>query len=352
MAEEKTEKPTPRKLKRAREQGQVPRSREMQSALVFMVVVMVLGFIYNRTLNTLIPIMVLWRDLDTAAFGDPASTIYTAWKPIISLWVYVVILLGIAVLITVFLVNWAFGGLVIAWKRLVPNLNALNPVNNIKNLFSLNKLVETIYGIIKLFVITWVVYGYVKVHWASLISVIGVNFKAQVYEFISVVNGLLWRVGFVYVGIAILDWYYQKWNYMRNMRMTKQEVKEELKAMEGNPQIKRKIRQKMYAVAMRRMFMDIKNATAVVTNPTEFAVAIQYNESMIAPKIVAKGTGWLAKRIKAIARRHKVPIFRRPKLARRLFWEHEVGDYIKPDFYLEVAKIIRDVIIKKRGGRR
>ncbi len=352
MADEKTEKPTPRKLRKAREQGQVPRSREMQSALVFLAVVATLSMVYNKTLNTLTRLMILWRDLSPDALLKPEQTIYTAWKPVISLWIWTVLLLGAVVIVVVFFTNMAFGGFVLAWKRLIPRMDALNPVSNLKSMFSLNKLVETLFGIVKLFIISAVVYFYLKDHWAALISVMGVNFKAQMYEFIEVVNSLLWRVGIIYLLIAIVDWYYQKWHYMKNMRMTKQEVKEEMKAMEGNPQIKSKIRQKMYAMVMRRMLIDTKNATAVITNPTEFAVAIQYDESMIAPKIVAKGTGWMAKRIKDIARKHGIPIFRRPKLARRLFWEHEVGDYIKPDFYIEVAKIIRDVIMRKNRSRR
>ncbi len=352
MADEKTEKPTPRKLRKAREQGQVPRSREMQSALVFLAVVATLSMVYNKTLNTLTRLMILWRDLSPDALLKPEQTIYTAWKPVISLWIWTVLLLGAVVIVVVFFTNMAFGGFVLAWKRLIPRMDALNPVSNLKSMFSLNKLVETLFGIVKLFIISAVVYFYLKDHWAALISVMGVNFKAQMYEFIEVVNSLLWRVGVIYLLIAIVDWYYQKWHYMKNMRMTKQEVKEEMKAMEGNPQIKSKIRQKMYAMVMRRMLIDTKNATAVITNPTEFAVAIQYDESMIAPKIVAKGTGWMAKRIKDIARKHGIPIFRRPKLARRLFWEHEVGDYIKPDFYIEVAKIIRDVIMRKNRSRR
>ena len=352
MADEKTEKPTPRKLRKAREQGQVPRSREMQSALVFLAVVATLSMVYNKTLNTLTRLMILWRDLSPDALLKPEQTIYTAWKPVISLWIWTVLLLGAVVIVVVFFTNMAFGGFVLAWKRLIPRMDALNPVSNLKSMFSLNKLVETLFGIVKLFIISAVVYFYLKDHWTALISVMGVNFKAQMYEFIEVVNSLLWRVGIIYLLIAIVDWYYQKWHYMKNMRMTKQEVKEEMKAMEGNPQIKSKIRQKMYAMVMRRMLIDTKNATAVITNPTEFAVAIQYDESMIAPKIVAKGTGWMAKRIKDIARKHGIPIFRRPKLARRLFWEHEVGDYIKPDFYIEVAKIIRDVIMRKNRSRR
>ncbi len=351
MADEKTEKPTPRKLRRAREQGQVPRSREMQAALVFLSVVMMLGFVYNKTLYTLVHLMVVWRDLPKEALLYPQETIYSAWKPVISLWVWTTALLGFVVLIVVVIANAVFGGFVLAWKRLIPRLDTLNPVSNLKNMFSLNKLVETVFGIVKLFIITAVVYFYLKDHWSALIGVMGVNFKAQMFEFINVVNTLLWRVGLVYLIIAIIDWYYQKWNYMRNMRMTKQEVKEEMKAMEGNPQVKSKIKQKMYAMAMRRMLVDVKNATAVVTNPTEYAVALLYEEDMIAPKIIAKGTGWMAKRIKDIARKNNIPIFRRPKLARRLFWEHEVGDYIKPDFYLEVAKIIRDVIMKKKSRR-
>ncbi|NOZ91918.1 MAG: EscU/YscU/HrcU family type III secretion system export apparatus switch protein [Dictyoglomi bacterium] len=352
MADEKTEKPTPRKLRRAREQGQVPRSREMQSALVFLAVVVVLGMVYNKTLYTLTRLLILWRDISPESLLKPEQTIYSAWKPVISLWVWTVVLLGAVVLVVVVLTNMVFGGFVLAWKRLIPRLDALNPISNLKNMFSLNKLMETLFGIVKLFVISAVVYLYLKDHWAALISVMGVNFKAQMYEFIEVVNSLLWRVGLIYLLIAVVDWYYQKWHYMKNMRMTKQEVKEEMKAMEGNPQVKSKIRQKMYAMVMRRMLIDTKNATAVITNPTEFAVAIQYEENMVAPKVVAKGTGWMAKRIKDIARKHGIPIFRRPRLARRLFWEHEVGDYIKPDFYLEVAKIIRDVIMRKRRGRR
>lgn len=352
MPDERTEKPTPRKLQKARQQGNVPRSREILSAMTFLVVIVLLRFLYNNVLVVLTNVMILWRDLSMSSYVSPEETIYAAWKPIVGLWIWIVIFMGIAILLTNVVVTAIFGGLVFTFHRLIPRLDALNPVSNLKNLFSLNKLMETLFGIVKLVVITTVVYLYLREHWNTLVAVMGVNFKAQLYEFMVVVNSLLWRVGIIYLIIGLLDWYYQKWNYMRNMRMTKQEVKEELKAMEGNPQVKRKIRQKMYAIVMRRMMMNTKNATAVITNPTEFAVAIKYEDDMIAPQIVAKGTGWLAQRIKRIAKRYNIPIFRRPKLARRLFWAHEVGDYIKPEFYVEIARIIRDVILRKEKNRR
>ena len=352
MPDERTEKPTPRKLQRARQQGHVPRSREILSAITFLVVIVLLRFLYNNVLVVLTNVMILWRDISISSYGYPEETIYAAWKPVVSLWIWIVIFIGIAILLTNVIVTAIFGGFVFTFHRLIPRLDALNPVSNLRNLFSLNKLIETLFGIAKLVVITIVVYLYLRGHWNTMVAVMGINFKAQLYEFMIVVNSLLWRVGIIYLLIGVLDWYYQKWSYMRNMRMTKQEVKEELKAMEGNPQVKRKIRQKMYAIVMRKMLMNTKSATAVITNPTEFAVAIKYEDDMIAPQIVAKGTGWLAQRIKKIARRYNIPIFRRPKLARRLFWTHEVGDYIKPEFYVEIAHIIRDVILRKEKNRR
>jgi len=344
---ERTEKPTPRKLQRARQRGHVPRSREMQAAVAFAAVVFLIPWVVRVYLNLYSSLMAGWI---TATSELGASDIaYAMWGQILKNLIILTAVVGAAVLLANIAVSMFFGGWVLAWSRLIPKLDALSPVQNLKNLFSLNRLAQTIFSVAKLVLITWLVYAFVKGRWYQFVATVGVSYGPELYGFVRGVLDLLMYVALLYFVLALLDWYYQRWSYMRSMMMTKEEVKEELKSTEGNPRIKSAIRRKMYALVMRRMLWDVRKATVVVTNPTEFAVALRYTADMPAPRVVAKGAGWLAGKIKMIARRQGIPIFRRPALARRLFFAHEVGDYIKPDFYLEVAELISKVLMKERG---
>ncbi len=344
---ERTERPTPRKLQRARQRGHVPRSREMQAAVAFAAVVLLVPWIVNVYLDLYGSLMAGWI---TAVFQPSGSDlIYALWGQILIKLVVLVAVVGAVVLLANVGGAIFFGGWVLAWARLTPRFDALSPVQNLKSLFSLNRLTQTIFSIAKLILITWLVYTFVKGRWYQFVATVGVSYGPELYGFIRGISDLLMYAALLYFALAILDWYYQRWSYIRSMMMTKEEVKEELKSTEGNPRVKSAIRKKMYALVMRRMLWDVNKATVVVTNPTEFAVALRYTSDMPAPKIVAKGAGWLAAKIKMIARRRGIPIFRRPALARRLFFAHEVGDYIKPDFYLEVAEIISKVLMRERS---
>ena len=226
-------------------------------------------------------------------------------------------------------------------KPLQPKFNKLNPVNGFKRIFSLSSLVELLKSLLKIGLIALVSYSYLQDKWQSLYVLYGISLKQGIGLIGEMVADLGIRISLVYMLIVAADYIYQKWKFKEDMKMTKQEIKDEYKQDEGDPQIKGKIRQKMREASMRRMMQNIPKADVIITNPTHYAVAIQYDpEQYDAPFVVAKGTDHLAQRIKEIGRENKVEIVENKPLARMLYANVDVGQVIPPELYQAVAEVL------------
>lgn len=347
---QKTEKPTPQRLKKAREEGRFPTSREFLFGFQFLVFVTLLAAqgpqYWARQQAVLVRALRIGRPED---MGIPAvADIFRgyAWDLLMPL------LIGGSILFAGALgVQLGVTGFGIAGSRLKPDFNRLSPMSRLKELpaQNLTSLVQALILLPLLFAAVWAVAAdqaslFMKIpfmplrHGAALVS--------------SSLLDLLWKVTGLFVVWGAIDLFRQRRRYMREMRMTKQEIREEYKQSDGNPEIKMRIRRLRRDLLRRKMMSEVPKATAVIVNPTHFAVAIRYNvQDMAAPKVVAKGKNFLALRIRQKALEHQVPVIENPPLARALYKSVDVGQEIPAHLYRAVAEILA-YIYRIMNGRR
>jgi flagellar biosynthetic protein FlhB len=338
---DKTEAPTPQRRQKAREQGNIARSQDLVAAVMllgFMVLLDVSGMGVMNALSAVMSAFLGRESLsDLTASGlmphitDSALVVARAMLP----------LLGGVVLIAV-LVNVLQVGFFASTARLAPNLAALNPAKGLSRIFGGKQaLLSVVMNAAKLALVTWVAYAAVRDRISTIVMV-------QQYDFLQifgiaadVLYRLAIRLGIVLLVLAILDYAWRRWKHESELKMTKQEVKDEMKRMDGDPQIKARRREIARQVALQRMRRDVPGADVVVTNPTHYAVALKYDQGdMHAPRVVAKGADYMALRIREIAAAHGIPILERPPLARGLYRLVEVGQEIPEQFYAAVAEIL------------
>ena len=211
-------------------------------------------------------------------------------------------------------------------------------------------MVEVVKALIKIVLLVYIVYSLVMKELPEILSLPHKDTRFIIEYLAGTCFTLTLKIGIFFLFIAGLDFLYQKWQYKKDLMMTFQEVKEEGKEREGNPQIKSRIRSLQREMSRRRMMEDIKTADVIVTNPTTFAVALKYQAGdMPAPRIVAKGAGFVAEKIKEVARKYKIPIMENKPLARGLFYSVKVGDFVPEKFYLVVAELLAQVFKRRRG---
>jgi flagellar biosynthetic protein FlhB len=234
-------------------------------------------------------------------------------------------------------------------KKLVPDLQAINPIRGLRNIFSLTAVMRLLTAVIKFAVIGLVCYLLIRsrLHWFG--ALVGKDAWGILDVGRRLSLSLLLRVVAIMLGVAVLDYAYQRWRYEKQLMMTKQELKEERKRDEGDPEVRGRQAQMRRAMANRRMVQAVPEADVVVTNPTHLAVALQWDEeTMSAPTVVAKGQDFLARRIQQIAREHGVPVLERKNLTRLLYQTVEVGAEIPPKLYYAVAEVLAYVLRKHR----
>lgn len=343
---EKTEQPTAKKLDDAREEGQVAKSKEVVNALtligLFVLLKVVLGFLgdwflggfskaYNRIpeLIKLTNGMVRVSDMEAALHDMFISTL----------------ILMLPFLATGFVLSFLADYIQITWKvttkPLMPKFSKLNPINGIKRIFSAQSLVELLKAFLKIILIVYVAYTTLR----DQLDVLYLLFNMPLWQGIATTGDIAISLGLkisvVYLAIAILDFAYQKWKFKQDQMMTKQEIKDEYKNSEGNPEIKGKQKQRMQEASRRRMMQDIPKADVVITNPTHFAVAVRYDASEgEAPIVLAKGADYLAQKIKEVAKENKVEIVENKPLARMLYHNVEIGEQVPPELYQAVAEVL------------
>ncbi len=353
---EKTEQASPKRLEKAREQGDVPRSRELATCAVLFTAGVSMLMMGSQLSQALKSSMSAGLHFDRSVAFDPivllmktADTIYSlllAFAP------FALILLIVAIASPILIGGWVFSG-----NALAPQFGRLNPLTGLGNLFSKNSAVELIKSIAKTILVATVAYIVISHDMDPILSLSLLPLKTG----ISQVNDLL-LMGFLsivsaLVFIAAIDVPYQLYHYADKLKMTKEEVRQESKESEGNPEIKARIRQQQREMARRRMMSEIPKADVVITNPTHYAVAIKYKgEGMRAPVVVAKGTDAVALKIREIAAENNVLTMEAPKLARALFAHTELGNEIPEALYAAVAEVLAYVfqmrIFKKDGGFR
>lgn len=346
--DDKTEEPTGKKLSDAKKKGQIPKSVDLNSAIVLLFVMFAFNM-YGDSLYTNGRLFIIesynFLTKEVMSNGDIFSIFFFMIKngviaalPI----VLTVLVIGVAG-------NLIQSGFVITSESIKPKFEKINPIQGFKRFFSKRSLVELLKSIAKVTVVAYVAYSFISSKMTDILKTSDLN-PSGIFPFVKdITDSQLSRIVIIMLIIGIIDFVFQKRQYKQDLRMTKQEVKEEFKQMEGNPEIKSKIKQKQREMSMRRMMQEVPRATVVVTNPTHFAVALKYNKSeSAAPIVIAKGADLVAQRIKEIAKENKVPILENKQLARTLYARVEINEVIPVELYQTVAEIIAYVYSMKK----
>lgn len=336
---EKTEPASPRRLEQAREKGQVPQSRELSAFLVLMAGSGALwltgSWLGQRIGGAVSQGLTFGREaaFDTARL--PSMFLDSAWQALAAIGPLLLVLV-VAALAGPFML----GGLNFTTKALAPDWTRLDPVKGFGRMFSMHSVGELVKGVLKALLVGVVVVWVVLHEKEQVFALIGQPLERGLAAMgQTILFSTLIIVGSMFLIVAA-DVPFQLWQYYRRLRMSKEEVRKEMKELEGDPQLKARIRSQQREIARRRMMAAVPKAQVVVTNPTHFAVALAYDEKMPAPRVVAKGRGAIARRIREIAQEHNVPLLEAPPLARALFAHTELDQTIPPALFRAVAEVM------------
>ena len=337
-AENKSEKATVRRRQKARDKGQVARSRDLVSAFTLLSVTTAIAFASRIWIGTWRDFMVRLLDTGTSSDLGLGSSVFSWTAITVAQWIAPILLLGFVISIFFSSVQ---GGFVFAPEALIPKPNRLNPAANIGQIFSISGFSRLLRSLIPGGAIVFIAYGLIQRELPEIYHIAQLAPGRLLARIGSLWFELSWKCGLVLLAWSAADYGFQWWNHDRSLRMTKQEVKEESKDNDGNPATRGRRRNLRRAMLKRIMAKDMARATAVVTNPTHYAVAIEYRpESMPAPVVIAKGRNLWAARIRELARWHEIPIIENPPLAQALFKMTDVGQSIPPQLYAAVAEIL------------
>ncbi len=347
---EKTEEPTPHRLREAREKGQIAKSKEITTA-----VLLLLSYFLFRYMGES-----MWKELSGMAYTILSLIPHIAKEFSLSMVAYV-LLIGIRALaftvapifaltfVAAIITESLQTGFVVAVDPLAPKLERINPQEGFKRIFSLQGLVETIKSILKIVIVFYIMFVAVREDLPYIVVLMDAHPWQALVLGGSIAYKAAMRVGAFYIIIAILDYFYRRFEYMRNLKMSRQEVKEEYKRLEGDPMVKQRIRDLQRQTAQQRMMAQVPQADVVMTNPTHVAVAIQYRAPKSkAPVVLAKGLRKVAAEIRRIAEEAEVPVVENEPLARSIYRTTDVGDQIPRELYQAVAEVLAYIYKRKR----
>lgn len=346
---EKTEDASAKKLDEARTKGNLARSRDLSSALLLLIAAASLYATGSLIASDMSDVFAMNFVLDQADIFDVSkmvSHLFDSSVAMIDSILVMMIVLAVAGIVG----SIAIGGLSFSWEPVLPKLSKMNPISGLKRMFSKNSLVELLKSIAKVTLVLgvgWLVLTF------YLPEMLGVVFQSLENAVEHAINIVIWSFIFVSCSvllIAAVDVPYQIWSHKDRLKMTKQEVKDEFKNAEGDPQIKARVRQLQRQASMRRMMEDIPKADVIITNPTHFSVALKYEAgSKGAPTLLAKGNDFVALKIREIAAFHEIPVVQSPVLARSIYHYTEIGEEIPEGLFQSVAQILAYVYQLKQS---
>ncbi|MCG8426001.1 MAG: flagellar type III secretion system protein FlhB [Chromatiales bacterium] len=338
--QEKSEEPTSKRLQDAKKKGQVARSRELNTMAITLIGGMALVGMSGHFGEGLSEIMSSNFSIPRADIYEPMAMLrrlLAAIKDALLMLVpFFVVVIAVAVLSAV-----SLGGIAFSGQAMAPKLSKLNPITGMKRVFSVKGLIELLKALGKFFLIGGATALTLWLTLEDYIRLSNMELGPAVSELASLIGWSFVLIATTLIVIAFIDIPFQLWNHKRELKMTKQEVREEMKDTEGRPEVKGRIRNLQREIAMRRMMEEVPKADVVVTNPTHYAVALRYDQfSMRAPKVVAKGKDLVAANIRNVASEHDVPLIESPMLARAIYFHTEIGEFIPAGLYLAVAKLL------------
>lgn len=338
FAGEKTEDPTSKRKSDARAKGQIPRSQELSGAFVmlggFWALKTLGGSVYTEICNYMVYI---FNHMNQGVDTETVMNLFIGIIIVLAKTAFPI--MGI-IMVVGLCTNFIQVGINFTTEPLGFKIENLNPINGLGRLVSKRALVELVKSVFKILIIGSFIYNYIKDELMKMPQLLYLDLNASLPKIADVILMLAFKILTAYFILSVLDYAYQKWDNFQSMKMSKEEVKEEFKQMEGDPQIKGKIKAKQREMAMFRMMKEVPNADVIVTNPTHFAVALKYERGMRAPLVVAKGQDYVAQKIKEVAREAGVTIVENRPLARALYASVEIGQSVPQELYKSVAEVL------------
>ncbi|GGJ56065.1 flagellar biosynthetic protein FlhB [Anoxybacillus voinovskiensis] len=348
FAGEKTEKATPRKRQEVREKGQVAKSADLNTAVVLLFTFLTLlfsGSFYKETFFRFLQ-QSFQQYIKTDVTID---SVHLLFLTILQQMAWVVAPIFLVALFGAFVANFLQVGFLFTTEPLQMKLSKLDPIQGFKRMFSLRSLVELLKSILKIAFVGFITFFVLWMKLGQILSLTTKSLQTTLSSLASLAVQMGLYASIALLFLALLDYLYQRFDFEKNIRMSKQEIKEEYKKTEGDPLIKSKIKQKQREMAMKRMMQEVPKADVVITNPTHYAVALKYEDGeMEAPIVVAKGVDYMALKIKQLAKEHDVVTVENRPLARALYSQTEIGDAIPEQFFKAVAEILAYVYRLKR----
>ncbi len=336
--EERTESATPRRREEARRKGQVAKSAELTSTFMFIVGLIALRIIFPSMFSRII------------SFSEYTFSHISIAEDFQNLGIKIIALLGnilgafvIIMTLSALAINYVQVGFILSGEALIPKFERIDPIKGFSRIISRRTLVSFLQSLMKLTIVGYIMYATLKSDQQKILELADMDIKPAILLIVDETFKMAYRASIFLLGLAILDYAYQRWEFERSLKMTRQELKEELKSSEGDPLIKSRIRSIQREVAMRRMMQAVPSADVVITNPTHIAVALKYErENYNAPKVCAKGKNLIAERIKEIARENGVPIIEDKPLA-QILYKLDLDQEIPVTLYKAVAEILARV---------
>lgn len=338
--QEKTEAPTPHRLEKAREDGQIPRSRELTSLLMVLVGLCIIRMGGEPLARQLAAMLSAGLHFDHNIINDP-SLIVNQISGLIKQAVWALLPLMSGLVIVAIAAPMLLGGLLFSGKSIQFKFSKLNPLPGLKRFFSAQTGAELLKAFLKATLVGSVTAWYLWHNWPDMMRLMSESPVAALRHSLNIVAacGLLIILGLI--PMVGFDVFFQIFSNLKKLRMSRQDIRDEYKQQEGDPHVKGRIRQQQRAAARRRMMADVPKADVIVTNPTHYSVALQYDEKkMNAPKVLAKGAGLVALRIREIGNEHRIPVLEAPPLARALYRHAEIGQQIPGQLYSAVAEVL------------
>ncbi len=347
-SQQKTEAPTPRKIQEARKKGQVPKSRDFSAAVILLSALATIAFLKDTIISSMQNLLVDYFS-NSLTIDLPAENLPDYLFGFLVRMNLILLPVFIIVVIAAVAANVVQTGIIFAPQALEPKLERLNPVEGFKRIFSRRSLFELVKNLLKIVIVTAAAYFIVKSRLAEMLLM---YFKtpAQLLDLIAnIMLAISFAGGGVFFVIAVFDLLFQIYEHIKNLRMSKQEVKDEYKQTEGDPMVKSWLRRRQRELVMNAIRQEVPKATVVITNPTHVAVAVKYDEQQMgAPVLTAKGAGELVQVMKKLARLNNVPVVENPPVARALYHNVDLGHEIPVELYQAIAEIIA-MVYKLKG---
>ncbi len=350
--QEKTEEPTAKRLKDAREKGDIPRSRELSATALLLASAASALLFGDQVAGSMIDIMSESFTLDRQDMFDPSRMFVhlgeALYEGFSSLWGFYLLTLLAALLSPIALGGWNFSG-----QALQPKGSRINPLSGIKRMFSLKALIELVKGLAKFLLVGSFAIMVLWLDQPDLIALAREAVEPAIAHSLQILGWSFLVMSLSLIIISLIDVPFQLYDYNKKLKMTLQEIKDEMKNTEGKPEVKGRIRQLQREIAQRKMMSEVPEADVVITNPTHYAVALKYDQQGGgAPRVIAKGADFVALKIREVAEEHDVPLLSAPPLARALYHATEIGDEIPAGLYQSVAQVLAYVFQLKRYKQR